>query len=94
MQERKLDAILVLRIQDGNDIFLSISGSYVPSFYGLSLSVLSAQSRCEPLLILFVYSSSVQTLDLSACLQFMQCAPPHLSTLKTVAPNRLLVGKP
>ncbi|KAK9821522.1 hypothetical protein WJX74_007052 [Apatococcus lobatus] len=44
-QERKLDAILVLRIQDGNDIFLSISGSYVPSFYGLSLSALAAQPR-------------------------------------------------
>ena len=51
MQERKLDAILVLRIQDGNDIFLSISGSYVPSFYGLSLSALAAQPRQDCLLI-------------------------------------------
>ena len=46
VKERKLDAILVLRIQDGNDIFLSISGSYVPSFYGLSLGALAAQPRC------------------------------------------------
>lgn len=43
----KLEAILVLRIQDGNDIFLAASGAYAPSFFGLSLSTLADLPRCE-----------------------------------------------
>lgn len=41
----KLDAILVLRVDDGNDIFCSISGSYLPSFFGLPLTLLAALPR-------------------------------------------------
>lgn len=41
----KLEAILVLRIQDGNDIFLAASGAYAPSFFGLSLSTLADLPR-------------------------------------------------
>lgn len=43
----KLEAILVLRIQDGNDIFLAASGAYAPSFFGLSLGTLADLPRCE-----------------------------------------------
>ncbi len=42
----KLEAILVLRIQDGNDIFLAAGGAYAPSFFGLSLTTLSGLPRC------------------------------------------------
>jgi hypothetical protein len=41
-----LDAISVLHVQGGNDIFLSILGSYRPSFFGISLSTLSKLPRC------------------------------------------------
>ena len=47
-QGSKLDAILVLRVQDGNDIFCSVAGSYLPSFFGASLSTLATLSRCAP----------------------------------------------
>ncbi|KAK9812908.1 hypothetical protein WJX72_005622 [[Myrmecia] bisecta] len=45
LKGRKLDAILVLRIQDGNDIFLSVAGAYCPSFFGVSLACLASLSR-------------------------------------------------
>lgn len=41
-----LEAIMVLRIQDGNDIFLAAGGSYAPSFFGLSLATLAGLPRC------------------------------------------------
>ena len=41
----KLEAIMVLRIQDGNDIFLAASGAYAPSFFGLSLGTLADLQR-------------------------------------------------
>jgi hypothetical protein len=41
----KLEAVMVLRIQDGNDIFLAASGAYAPSFFGLSLSTLADLQR-------------------------------------------------
>lgn len=41
----KLDAILVLRVDEGNDIFCSINGTYVPSFFGLPLTLLAALPR-------------------------------------------------
>ncbi|KAK9792500.1 hypothetical protein WJX73_010349 [Symbiochloris irregularis] len=44
-QGSKLDAILVLRVQDGNDIFCSVAGSYLPSFFGASLSTLATLPR-------------------------------------------------
>ena len=43
--DRKLDAILVLRVQDGNDIFCSVSGAYAPSFFGLPLALLASLPR-------------------------------------------------
>ena len=46
MQDCKLEAILVLRIQDGNDIFVSVAGKYHPSFFGVSLQRLSILPRC------------------------------------------------
>ena len=45
LQECKLEAILVLRIQDGNDIFVSVAGKYLPSFFGVSLQCLSLLPR-------------------------------------------------
>lgn len=42
---RKLDAILVLRVQEGNDIFCSITGTYQPSFFGLPLPLLASLPR-------------------------------------------------
>lgn len=36
----------MLRIQDGNDIFLAAGGAYAPSFFGLSLTTLSGLPRC------------------------------------------------
>ena len=45
MQGCRLDAILVLRIQGGNDIFCSISGAYAPSFFGVSLPTLAGLPR-------------------------------------------------
>ena len=42
----KLDAVLVLRIQNGNDIFLSVTGTYAPSFFGVSLPSLASLPRC------------------------------------------------
>lgn len=44
-QDCKLDAVLVLRIQNGNDIFLSVTGSYAPSFFGVSLPSLATLPR-------------------------------------------------
>lgn len=44
-QDCKLDAVLVLRIQNGNDIFLSVTGSYAPSFFGISLPSLASLPR-------------------------------------------------
>ena len=44
----KLDAILVLRVDEGNDIFCSINGSYMPSFFGLPLTLLAALPRYAP----------------------------------------------
>ena len=44
----KLDAILVLRVDEGNDIFCSINGSYMPSFFGLPVTLLAALPRCVP----------------------------------------------
>jgi len=41
----RLDAVLVLRIQGGNDIFCSVSGAYAPSFFGVSLPALAGLSR-------------------------------------------------
>ncbi len=41
----KLDAILVLRVDEGNDIFCSINGVYMPSFFGLPLTLLAALPR-------------------------------------------------
>lgn len=41
----KLDAILVLRVDEGNDIFCSINGAYLPSFFGLPLNLLAALPR-------------------------------------------------
>eukprot|EP00884_Botryococcus_braunii_P001968 jgi/Botrbrau1/11772/Bobra.0195s0097.1 len=41
----KLDAILVLRVQGGNDIFCSVVGEYIPSFFGLSLQTLNSLPR-------------------------------------------------
>ncbi|KAL0027397.1 hypothetical protein WJX79_008379 [Trebouxia sp. C0005] len=41
----KLEAILVLRIQDGNDIFVSVGGKYHPSFFGVTLQRLSTLPR-------------------------------------------------
>ncbi|DBA87288.1 hypothetical protein WJX77_005794 [Trebouxia sp. C0004] len=41
----KLEAILVLRIQDGNDIFVSVGGKYHPSFFGVALQRLSTLPR-------------------------------------------------
>lgn len=41
----KLDAILVLRVEEGNDMFVSLSGSYAPSFFGLEPDALVALSR-------------------------------------------------
>lgn len=46
----KLDAILVLRVEDGNDIFCSINGQYLPSFFGLPLTLLAALPRSAPFL--------------------------------------------
>lgn len=44
-QDCKLDAVLVLRIQNGNDIFLSVTGTYAPSFFGISLPSLATLPR-------------------------------------------------
>lgn len=41
----KLDAILVLRVQNGNDVFLSVTGTYRPSFFGVSLQTLALLPR-------------------------------------------------
>ncbi len=45
VQDCKLEAILVLRIQDGNDIFVSVGGKYHPSFFGVALQQLSTLPR-------------------------------------------------
>lgn len=45
LQSCKLDGILVLRIQDGNDIFVSVTGRYQPSFYGVSFQCLGSLPR-------------------------------------------------
>lgn len=45
MQGCKLEGILVLRIQDGNDIFVSVAGRYLPSCYGIGLQCLSTLPR-------------------------------------------------
>lgn len=45
VQDCKLEAILVLRIQDGNDIFVSVGGKYHPSFFGVALQRLSTLPR-------------------------------------------------
>eukprot|EP01026_Neomeris_dumetosa_P053016 TRINITY_DN47263_c0_g1_i1.p1 TRINITY_DN47263_c0_g1~~TRINITY_DN47263_c0_g1_i1.p1 ORF type:complete len:633 (-),score=77.67 TRINITY_DN47263_c0_g1_i1:719-2617(-) len=38
--DKKLDAILVLGIGGGREFFISVSGKYIPSFFGLSFSTL------------------------------------------------------
>ncbi len=45
LQGCKLDAILVLRVQNGNDVFLSVTGTYRPSFFGVSLQTLALLPR-------------------------------------------------
>lgn len=45
MQECRMDAVLVLRVQGGNDIFLSVTGSFTPSFFGISLPSLATLPR-------------------------------------------------
>ena len=45
LQACKLDAILVLRVQNGNDVFLSVTGTYCPSFFGVSLQTLALLPR-------------------------------------------------
>lgn len=40
-----LDCILVLRVEGGNDVFLSLAGRYLPSCFGLSWSTLAALPR-------------------------------------------------
>lgn len=51
--DRKLDAILVLRVRDGNDIFCSVTGTFRPSFFGLPLAILATlpRSAFQPLLV-------------------------------------------
>ena len=49
----------MLRIQDGNDIFLAAAGAYAPSFFGLSLATLSDLQRCVPLVNSLQQSGSV-----------------------------------
>ncbi|KAK9840841.1 hypothetical protein WJX81_008338 [Elliptochloris bilobata] len=44
-QACQLDAVLVLRIQGGNDIFCSIAGAYAPSFFGVALPTLAGLPR-------------------------------------------------
>lgn len=48
----RLDAVLVLRIQGGNDIFCSIAGAYAPSFFGVALPTLAGLPRYDPHLCL------------------------------------------
>ncbi len=44
-QQCCLDSILVMRVEGGNDIFLSLSGRYKPSCFGLSWATLSSLPR-------------------------------------------------
>jgi hypothetical protein len=44
-QPCSLDVILVLRVLGGNDIFITLSGTYIPSFYGLDLNTLCKLPR-------------------------------------------------
>ena len=37
----QMEEILILRIEDGSDHFLPVQGTYVPSFFGLTLTTLS-----------------------------------------------------
>ena len=46
MQDQRLDAVLVLRVQGGNDIFCSLSGRYLPSFFGVAPATLASLPRC------------------------------------------------
>lgn len=48
MQGCRLDAVLVLRIHGGNDIFCSIVGTYAPSFFGVALPTLAGLPRYYP----------------------------------------------
>ena len=41
----KLDAAVILRVEDGNDIFCTIVGNLNPSVFGLSLSTLASMKR-------------------------------------------------
>ena len=41
----RLDAVLVLRVAGGNDLFLALSGAYRPSCFGLSLATLTDLAR-------------------------------------------------
>ena len=40
-----LDCILVLRIEGGNDVFLSLLGRFLPSCFGLGWATLAALPR-------------------------------------------------
>lgn len=45
LQECRMDAVLVLRVQGGNDIFMSVTGCLAPSFFGISLPSLATLPR-------------------------------------------------
>jgi len=42
----RLEAIMVLRVAGGNDLFFTVSGAYRPSCFGLTLATLSGLPRC------------------------------------------------
>ena len=60
VQGGRIDAVLVLRIENGNDAFFGLRGTYAPSFFGLSLTTLAGLPRCGMLLV-------VVTTTLPAC---------------------------
>lgn len=43
--KKKLDAIMVLRVEGGNEVFCTIVGSLSPSFFGLSITALQSLPR-------------------------------------------------
>ena len=45
LRDGRLDQILVLRIEGGNDFFISVTGTYVPSGFGLSLEHLAIRPK-------------------------------------------------
>lgn len=44
-QQGRLETVLILRVEGGNDIFLTLSGSYTPSCFGLGWVTLAALPR-------------------------------------------------